>query len=64
MALLDDEEPARPARLEKIPLDPLGIAELQDYIAQLRAEIARAEAAIAAKSGHRSAADAYFRKPG
>ena len=64
MALLDEEEPRRPARLEKIPLDPLGIAELREYIAELTAEIARAEAAIAAKSDHRSAADAFFRKPG
>ncbi len=63
MAAFDEEEPRKPARLERLVLDRLGIAELHDYIAELRAEIARAEAAIAAKSDHRSAADAFFRKP-
>ena len=35
--------------------------ELRDYIASLQAEIARAEAAIAARGQQRSAADALFR---
>ena len=38
-----------------------GIAELEGYIAELRSEIARAEAQIAAKRGHRSAADSLFK---
>ncbi|HEY0418448.1 MAG TPA: DUF1192 domain-containing protein [Acetobacteraceae bacterium] len=60
----DDDEPApRPARLAKLPLDLLGVAELQDYIDELRAEIARVEADILRKQSHRSAADAFFRKP-
>jgi uncharacterized small protein (DUF1192 family) len=59
----DDEEPRpRPVRLTKLPLDPLGVEELRDYIDELRAEIARVEADIARKTSHRSAADAYFRK--
>ena len=59
----DDEPPRRQAgRLEPLALDGLGITELQNYIAELRAEIGRAEAAIAGKQGHRSAADAMFRK--
>ncbi len=49
--------PAKPA------LDRLGIAELREYIASLRAEIERAEAAIEAKHGHRAAAEAVFRTP-
>ena len=43
-------------------LDPLGLGELRDYIAELQTEIARVEAAIARKQGHRNAADSVFRK--
>lgn len=60
----EDELPARKKRrVEPLVLDRFDVAELQDYITELQAEIARAEAAIAAKSGHRSAAEAFFRKP-
>lgn len=58
---VEDSRP-RPKRLEKPVLEPLGVAELRAYIEELRSEILRAEAAIAAKEGHRSAADAFFRK--
>lgn len=63
--MLDDEDtPVRPKRrLDPLVLDTLGVAELHAYIAELRAEIARVEADIARKQGHRSAADAVFRKP-
>jgi uncharacterized small protein (DUF1192 family) len=50
-------------RLEKLVLDTLGIEELRDYIAELREEISRVEADIGRKQGHRSAADAFFRRP-
>ncbi len=62
--MLEDEEaaPRRPARLQKLLLDPLGVAELRDYIAELQAEIARTEAEIARKDSHRTAADAFFRR--
>jgi uncharacterized small protein (DUF1192 family) len=53
----------KPARLEKLVLDTLGVEELREYIGELRAEIARVEADIDRKQGHRSAADAFFRKP-
>jgi len=43
-----------------LPIDGLGVAELQDYVAELRAEVARAEAMIAHKLEHRNAADAVF----
>jgi uncharacterized small protein (DUF1192 family) len=36
---------------------------LRAYVGALRAEIARAEAAIAARAAQRAAADAFFRKP-
>ncbi len=63
--MLQDEDaaPKPRARLERPLLDPLGVEELTAYIAELRAEIARAEAEIARKETHRSAADAFFRRP-
>ena len=60
----EDLPQRRQRRLEKLPLDLLGIDELNEYIAELREEIARVEADIARKQSHRSAADAFFRKPG
>ena len=59
----DDLPQRRTRRLEKLPLDLLGIDELNDYIGELRDEIVRVEADIARKQSHRSAADAFFRKP-
>ena len=44
-------------------LDTLGLVELREYIDELKAEIARVEADIDRKQGHRSAADAFFRRP-
>ena len=64
--MIEEEEGAirRRARLEKLVLDTLGIEELRDYISELKDEIARVEADIDRKQGHRSAADAFFRRPG
>jgi uncharacterized small protein (DUF1192 family) len=60
----DDDAPVRKrVRLEKLVLDTLGIEELRDYIGELREEIARVEADIGRKQGHRSVADAFFRTP-
>ena len=59
----DDEGPRPKPRLAQPPLDPLGVEELRAYIAELRAEIARAEAVIERKQNHRGAADALFRTP-
>ncbi len=64
MALEDDAPPPRRRRLEPLPLDSLGIDELRLYIEELRGEIARAEADIGRKNNHRSAADAFFKRPG
>ena len=59
----EDEGPVRKrARLEKPLLDTLGIEELREYIGELKAEIERVEAEIERKQGHRSAADAFFRR--
>ena len=59
----DDDLPRPRPHLPSPPLDPLGVAELHAYIAGLRAEIARTEAAIARKQDHRSAADGVFKLP-
>ena len=63
--MMDEEEgpPRKRTRLEKLVLDTLGIEELRDYIAELKAEIESVEADIERKQGHRSAADAFFRRP-
>ena len=62
--MLNDEEEQRPQkRLTNPKLDALGVAELEAYIAELRAEITRAEGEIARKRDHRSEADRFFRRP-
>ena len=63
--MLEDEaaEPRRQARLAKLVLDSMSVEELGEYIGELRAEIARVEADIGRKQSHRSAADAFFRRP-
>lgn len=64
MAPSEEEElPRRRHVLERPSFDGWDIAQLEAYIAELRAEIARAEAGIAARRQHRAAAEAFFRKP-
>ncbi len=57
----EDEPKPKPRRVSPIPLEPLGVSELRDYIAELQGEIARADAAIARKEGHRGDAERFFR---
>jgi uncharacterized small protein (DUF1192 family) len=58
----DDDLPVskKPAPLKDLSL--LGIAELEDYIAGLESEIARAQAEIADKRKHRGGAEALFKR--
>lgn len=65
MALMDEEEnrPRRRKVLEAPRFDGWDVAQLREYIEELRAEIARAEAAIAAGQSQRAAAEALFRRP-
>lgn len=55
-----DEFEPRNAKPKLRDLGPMSVGELHDYIAELDAEIARAEAAIAKKEAHRSGIDALF----
>lgn len=43
-------------------LSSWGIGELEEYIARLEGEIARAKAEIGKKGSHRAAADSFFKK--
>ena len=62
--MFDEDEPPRPKhRLTPLILDTLGVEEMREYIAELRAEIARVEADISKKQGHRSSAEAFFKTP-
>jgi uncharacterized small protein (DUF1192 family) len=59
----EDDGPVRKrVTLEKPMLDTWGIDELRAYIGELKEEIARVEADIGRKQGHRSAADAFFKR--
>ena len=63
MAVIDDEDliPRNQPRKPK-DLTLLGIAELEEYIAVLEAEIARARAEISAKRKQRSGAEMLFKR--
>jgi uncharacterized small protein (DUF1192 family) len=57
----DDLEPRKPkAQLRNLEI--MGVAELNDYIAELEAEIARVRGVIKAKSSHRVGAENLFKK--
>ena len=64
MALLDEEEAGKTARVHQIgeDLSRLSAGELSDRIAQLRAEIARLEAELQGKGATKAAAEALFRR--
>jgi uncharacterized small protein (DUF1192 family) len=59
-----DEEELEPRRKRAQPKDLtlLGIEELESYIADLEAEIARVRTEIASKLGQRRGAEALFKR--
>jgi uncharacterized small protein (DUF1192 family) len=63
MAIIDEDDLApqrQPPKLRDLTL--MGIAELEEYIAGLEGEVARARAEIAAKQKQRSGAEALFKR--
>lgn len=58
----EEEQPRRRTVLERPRFDGWDVSQLKEYIAELQAEITRAEAAIGARNDHRAAAEAFFRK--
>ena len=63
MVFDDDLQPKKKTEKVYRVLDDLSVEELEEYIAEMRAEITRVEAEIKAKTKHRSAADALFKNP-
>lgn len=60
--MFDEDAPPKPqARFTPAALAEWPEADLRAYITELQTEIARAEAAIAARAQQRRAADAFFR---
>jgi uncharacterized small protein (DUF1192 family) len=63
MALFEDEErPRQPRGFVPPSFDGWSVSDLTAHIAALRTEIARAEAAIAAREAQKGTAEAFFRK--
>jgi uncharacterized small protein (DUF1192 family) len=59
---MDGDERARETYFAERDLDDVSIEQLQERIGELRAEIARLEAAIERKRSHLNAADAVFKR--
>ena len=59
----DEPRPKKGLRVEPQRFDGCDVEEMRGYIAALREEIARAEAAITARQAVHSAAETFFRKP-
>ncbi|HIC81746.1 MAG TPA: DUF1192 domain-containing protein [Kiloniellaceae bacterium] len=57
---IEDLEP-RKQRPKPKDLDSLGIDQLEEYLVELQAEVARVEEKIATKKSYRSGADAFFK---
>ena len=58
----DEEDIARPKDWTQRDIEKLSIEHLEDYIAELKAEIARVEADMAAKNSHANDAENLFKK--
>ena len=62
MLIDEDLEPKGGPKKPK-PLDTMSVDDLRSYVADLKAEIVRVEAAIEAKTSHLAAAAAFFKTP-
>ena len=62
---MEEPEGPRPANRFAPPvIDRWGVEELRAYIADLRAEIDRAEREIGKRDASKAAADLFFKRPG
>lgn len=61
--ITDDDTDPKTKRQKPRGLDKLSVPELNEYVSQLKEEIARVEVEIGRKDKHRNAADAFFKKP-
>lgn len=59
--MFDDDLPSTAKPAAK-PLDGLSVEELEEYIAQLEAEIVRVREVLERKRRHRGSADALFKR--
>ena len=62
--MFDDEElPKKPvAVFTAAKLDMLSVAQMEEYIAELKGEVARVEGEIAKRGGYKSKAELFFKK--
>ena len=58
---IEDLEPRKQTPKPK-DLESLGVDQLEEYLAELQAEVARVEEKIAAKKSYLSGADAFFKR--
>jgi uncharacterized small protein (DUF1192 family) len=58
----DDLELPQKAKPKLRDLQPMSIGELEDYIAEMEAEIVRADEMIAKKKAHKSGIESLFGK--
>lgn len=59
---MDWDEPDANKKPKLKDLSVLGVKELEEHIAELHAEISRAEAEISKRGSHKDIAEAFFRK--
>lgn len=59
---LDDLDPRNAKKAKPLNLDDMNIEDLEQYIAVLKAEIARVEDKMKAKQSHASAAASFFKR--
>ena len=60
--ILDDDLDPKTKKAKPRALDNLSVADLKEYVQQMKDEIARVEAEIQKKDKHKSAMDALFKK--
>ncbi len=63
MIFEDEPRPKPRTAFQPALIEGWSAEDLRAYIVELTAEIARADAAIAARGHQRAAAEAFFRKP-